>query len=91
MSGYFFEGSNPGGFRIQPLIFTPSKLEYQTSSGEGRSSCANNSSFSWVSAVAASPVGDDGSNRNSSPMLVGVDTRATPVVPSADIDQLTTS
>jgi hypothetical protein len=56
MSGYFFDASKPGGFRIQPWIFLPSKLEYQISSGSFMVRPLNSSSLKVVSFLGVPPV-----------------------------------
>ena len=51
--GYFFDASKPGGLRIQPWIFLPSKLVYQISSGSFIVSWLNRSSLNVVSFLDA--------------------------------------
>jgi len=52
MNGYLLAGSKSGGFRIQALIFFPSKLAYQNSYGSGRRSSEKSASLTFVRRVS---------------------------------------
>ncbi len=85
MSGYFFDGSKPGGFTIQPWIFSPSFDVYQISSVCASSLPASTSSFTAVSCVNVDAVPVFGTaNVTTSFGLVGVERMptATPVLPT---------